>query len=188
MLLKLDNRIREGREKTLGCPVCMGKERCGQTLMLLTMVASNLLGLFESSCGCDTRRTGSNNNSSSSTTRNGSHGDSWWDAVFSASPSANSSLSADTDGAGSFRCLPYTSRPLTVGDSQLSEEVKLSFSRRMLKMYLSEQIDTFAQLSQMLAAAEPGDVNRKIAQDLLEDASNRAERLAGYVALTDEVG
>ncbi|KAL2130207.1 hypothetical protein VTI74DRAFT_6774 [Chaetomium olivicolor] len=206
MLLKLDNRIREAREKIVSCPVCMGKGRCGQTLMLLAMVASNLLGLFESSCGTRRNSSSSNNyknnnnnrssgsSSSSSNSSNSSRddidsrSDSWRDAVFGASPSVESSLSAVTDSTSAFRCLPYTSRPLTVGDVQLSEAVKLAFSRRLLRIYLDQQIGTFGQLSQMLAAAEVGDVNRKIAQELLEDASDRAERLLGYIALTDEAG
>ncbi|KAI0009452.1 hypothetical protein F4779DRAFT_582326 [Xylariaceae sp. FL0662B] len=46
-ILKLDEDVRRERTRILGCPYCLARPRCGQTLMLATMVMSKVINLLE---------------------------------------------------------------------------------------------------------------------------------------------
>ncbi|MCJ1418843.1 hypothetical protein MMC32_005194 [Xylographa parallela] len=176
VLLILDDHVRKARDKILRCPFCLARPSCAQTLMLITMVVSNLLGLFEQSCGttdvADVDAIGSI--------------DKGWkraDAASNALPTSKSSLCTSKSRSP----LPYTIGHLTVGDIQLEETVKLAFSRRLVRMYLDRQIKVLQQLNQLLEKGERENVSFKVTQKLLIDLLRRLEYFIGFVTLTDSL-
>ncbi|KAK4459520.1 hypothetical protein QBC42DRAFT_274219 [Cladorrhinum samala] len=66
---------------------------------------------------------------------------------------------------------------------QLSEGIKLSFSQRLVRMYLDRQEAVMRRIYQRLSVAGTADVNTKIAYELLEDVGTRVDKLLAYVTM-----
>jgi len=157
VLLNLDSRVCKIREKILTCSFCLATPRLVQTLMLLTMILGDLLSVFERSC---------------------------------LSAMVNTSATSPTVGSSQF-----TSRlhnhfrsslgPLTIGDVQLDEALKVAFSRRLVSMYLNRQLLVVQQLDDLLGKGDRGNVRFKITQELLIDVSKRIESFIAFMALKD---
>jgi hypothetical protein len=169
VLLNLDKRVCKVRETVLRCPCCLVSPGAALTLMLITMMSINLLGLFEWSCGS------TDGDSGSSMSREESR--------------VVSSIALDdrspVDRGRSRNPLPYTTGHLTVGNIQLDETVKLAFSRRLVRLYLERQLGVVQQLNQLLGRAEGDTASVKVTQELLTDQLQRLEHFIGFITLTD---
>ncbi|KAI1390802.1 uncharacterized protein F4822DRAFT_163554 [Hypoxylon trugodes] len=191
VLLKIDDQVRKARDKILYCPVCIARSRCGQTLMLVATVVSNLLALFERGCGAALDAASSSNSNSGSSSRRSSVSGNTGKQRYSplgTSPSRKRRCSPPKcggDGSGVLGLFPCTTRHLTVGDVRLDKAVTMAFERQLLRMYLERQIEAVGQLDQILQRAEGRDVSIKITHDLFADVLARVERFLGFIALTD---
>ncbi|KAJ5359396.1 uncharacterized protein N7496_011809 [Penicillium cataractarum] len=169
VLLNLDKRVCKVRETVLRCPCCLVSPGAALTLMLITVVSINLLGLFERSCRSTDRDSGS------SMSREESR--------------VVSSIALDdrshVDRGRSRNPLPYTTGHLTVGNIQLDETVKLAISRRLVRLYLERQLGVVQQLNQLLGRAEGDTASVKVTQELLRDQLRRLEHFVGFITLTD---
>ncbi|MCJ1294407.1 hypothetical protein MMC34_005965 [Xylographa carneopallida] len=173
VLLNLDDHVRKARDRILRCPFCLARSGCAQTLMLITMVMSNLLGLFEQSCGTpDLDDAGSIDQESKRP-----------NAASDGSHTSRSTLCPSKPRSQ----LPSTTRHLTVGDMQLDESVKLAFSRRLVRIYLDRQITTLQQLQHQLERGDRDNVSFQVTQKLLDDLLRRLEGFIGFVTLTDSL-
>ncbi|GIC84316.1 Zn(II)2Cys6 transcription factor domain-containing protein [Aspergillus udagawae] len=167
VLLNLDNQVSRARDKILRCQSCLAATGCAQTLILLTLVVANVLSLFENSCS------GSLEEGQSEVDRG---------CIPSAdSPMSRGSLSDASDSRG---VLPYTTRPLVLGNVQLNESVKRAFSRHLVRMYLDRQRGVVRQLEQLLRQTEATNTSFKVTEDLLQDVLGRVERFIGFMTLT----
>lgn len=169
VLLNLDKRVRKVRETTLGCPCCLVSCAAALTLMLITMVNINLLGLFERSCG----------------STGGGSGSIMSRGELSVAPRIALSGGSYVGQDRSRNPLPYTTGHLTLGNIHLDETVKLVFSRRLVRLYLERQLRVVQQLSQLLGRVEGDAASIKVTQDLLRDQLRRLEHFVGFITLTD---
>jgi hypothetical protein len=157
ILLNLDDHVHKARDKILACLFCLATPRLAQTLMLLTMVLDDLLRLFERSCANSV------------------------DINTTISPTGISSECITRPR----NPLPSTIGPLTVGEIQLDEALKVAFSRRLISMYLNRQLFVVQQFKELLSKSDEGNVNFKITQELLADVSRRSESFVAFITLKD---
>jgi hypothetical protein len=156
VLLNLDDHVRIARDKILACPFCLATPRFPQTLMLLTMVLGDLLSLFERSCGS-----------------------------FLLNATATSSPTGNSSQCTSRPCSPLlsTTGPLAIGEIQLDENLKIGFSRRLVSMYLSQQLLVVQLLRQVLITGDRGSLSCKITLELLEDVLRRCKYFIAFITL-----
>lgn len=133
--------------------------------MLMTIVVSNLLALFEGILDVTARFTDS---FTQRCRRDSALGSS---PVLSPGSEPQRFSSSFTDGG------------LMLGELRLSEGIKSSFSRRLLRLYLDRQEAIMRRIYQRLSGAETADVNSKIAYELLEDVGARVDKLLAYVTM-----
>ena len=164
-LLSMDDQVRKSLSNIMGCSICMGKSRHGQTLMLATIVVSNLLSLFEGSLDATSGFADGFNQRSRRDSALGSS------PLLSPGSEVQRSSSSLTDGG------------LMLDKLQLSEGIKLSFSQRLVRMYLDRQEAVMRRIYQRLSVAGTADVNTKIAYELLEDVGTRVDKLLAYVTM-----
>lgn len=171
VLLYLEQRISKVRDRSLGCSVCMVTRVYAQTLMLITMVVENLLGLFESSCAA---------------------GDGNGDGYPTRSSPAYGRLDQQLVGVSVLErptrarhSLPDTRESLTVGTIQMDDSVKVAFSRWVVRLYLDRQLVVAKELRVLLCRERVGGENAilKVTAELLVDIENRLESLVGFMVI-----
>ncbi|KAJ5634599.1 C6 zinc finger domain protein [Penicillium herquei] len=169
VLLNLDKRVRKVRETTLSCPCCLVSSGAALTLMLITIVSNNFLGLFERSCGPTDGDFGSSMNRE--------------DLRVVSSIALDEGRHPSPDRL--CNPLPYTTGHLTLGNIQLDENVKLAFSRRLVRLYLERQLGVVQQLNQVLSRVDGDTANIEATQVLLRDQVRRLEHFIRFITLTD---
>lgn len=167
VVLNMEDQVRKTREKIFRCPVCLANSRCGQTVLLATMVLDSLLSMFERGC------------SVLGPTK----------LVDQAGDQALAPVSRDSNSSrGSNWLVPHTTRPLIVGKTAIDDAIKQVFEKRLLRIYLNRQIEVMAELDHALSGARGnGDVSCKVARELFADLTTRLERFSGLIALSDWV-
>jgi hypothetical protein len=174
VLLNLNDHVRTASNTVMRCAYCLAGNGTGQIFILISMVIGNLLGLFESSCGAFA-------------------GDGSVEGRSKVYATPDSKESPYTSRPSLFcNPLPSSSGPLIVGNTVLSESIKIAFSRRLVLMYAERQLGLVQSLQQMLLISEEGaeegtGVSFKVTRELLSDVKRRLERLMGFVSLLEAV-
>ncbi|KAI3339598.1 hypothetical protein F4824DRAFT_455915 [Ustulina deusta] len=165
VVLNMDDHVRKTRERILRCPVCLARSRCGPTILLATMVLDSLLSMFERGCSA----LGSSK------------------PVGHAGDLTSVPVTRDSDGSRSSNWfLPHTTRPLVVGETRIDDAIKLTFEKRLLRMYLDRQTGVMAELDRALSGVGgKGDVSCKVTRELFADLTTRLERFSGLITLSD---
>lgn len=161
VLLRVDSQICREREKVISCPVCLGKTRSRQTLMLIIMVMEKLLSLFEIECNLDRLSNAFVVNEDES-------------LVHCQVPMNNEC----TNDSGILPGL--ANLPLVVGSFEVDEMVKTIFIQHLLRIHFEKQLTTLSKLDQFLSHGTK-DVSYKVTCELLVDMHRRIEYIHGLL-------
>ncbi|KAH6694908.1 hypothetical protein BKA61DRAFT_254331 [Leptodontidium sp. MPI-SDFR-AT-0119] len=176
VLLDLDGRIGQARDKVLSCPICLASPACAQTIMLISIVVENLLALFESSCAspdADELESGQQQH----------------DSGYGRLDAGLTDASLDSESSKCWmrtrHSLPYTKGQLTVGTIHIDESVKVGFSRWLIRLYLERQIAVVKELNLLLAReiSARENVIFKVTVELLLDIERRLEYFVGFIMM-----
>ncbi|KAL5316174.1 hypothetical protein ACEPPN_017052 [Leptodophora sp. 'Broadleaf-Isolate-01'] len=176
VLLDLDGRIGQARDKVLSCPICLASPASAQTIMLISIVVENLLALFESSCAspdADELESGQQQH------------DSGYGRLDAGLTDASLDSKSSKCWMRTRHSLPYTRGQLTVGTIHIDESVKVGFSRWLIRLYLERQIAVVKELN-LLLAREIGareNVIFKMTVELLLDIERRLEYFVGFITM-----